>query len=314
MLAAGGIQDILIANQVVGHGKADTGRGAGAEMPPHARRGRRIPGAGALRGPSRDDGQGRRPGRGGHRHGPLRRTRSARGRSKIARAVKAAAGLEFLGVQAYEGHCITVLDPDERRRQVRASMRKAVDTRRLMEASGLPVEVLSGGGTGTYDMTGIMEGLDEVQAALRPDGPLLCQKAARIWTAFSVTTTVISSNGSDDVVLDVGVKGVGAEFGVPVLADRPEEKTPRFESEEHTSVKAWRPAARGRGPRQADPVARLHDLQPAPAHLRRPGRDRRGRLGDRRQRLSGVGHADAGIFGASREHSIRFTFGTLAIE
>jgi D-serine deaminase-like pyridoxal phosphate-dependent protein len=52
-----------------------------------------------------------------------------------------------------------------------------------------------------------------------------------------VIATVISSNGSDHAVLDVGVKGVGAEFGVPVLADRPEDVIPSFESEEHASVK-----------------------------------------------------------------------------
>ncbi len=157
---------------------------------------------------------------------------------EIARTAVAAAGVEFLGLQAYEGHCITVLDPDERRRQVRASMRKAVDTRRLIEASGLPVRVLSGGGTGTYDMTGIMEGVDEVQAgsyALMDH--YYAKRRPEFAIALSVITTVISSNGSDHAVLDVGVKGVGAEFGVPVLADRPEDEIPRFESEEHTSVK-----------------------------------------------------------------------------
>jgi D-serine deaminase-like pyridoxal phosphate-dependent protein len=117
-------------------------------------------------------------------------------------------------------------------------MQKAVDTRRLIEAAGLPVRVLSGGGTGTYDMSGIMDGVDEVQAgtyALMDH--YYAQRRPEFAIALSVIATVISSNGSDHAVLDVGVKGVGAEFGVPVLADRPEDVIPRFESEEHTSVK-----------------------------------------------------------------------------
>ena len=160
----------------------------------------------------------------------------------IARAAAAASGVEFLGIQAYEGHCITVLDPEDRRRQVLASMQKAVDTRRLIEASGLPVRVLSGGGTGSYDMTGLMDGVDEVQAgsyALMDD--YYVKRRPEFATALSVITTVISSDGSDHAVLDVGVKGVGADLGPPVLVDRPEDVISRFESEEHASVRVGGP-------------------------------------------------------------------------
>jgi D-serine deaminase-like pyridoxal phosphate-dependent protein len=237
VLAAGGIQDVLIANQVVGQCKA----GRVAELALKCRLTVAVDDESQVRELSAalsgtratvgvlvevDIGMGRCGVPPGERA------------LEIARAAETAAGVEFLGVQAYEGHCITVLDPDERRRQVRASMQKAVDTRRLMEASGLPVQVLSGGGTGTYDMTGIMEGVDEVQAgsyALMDH--YYATRRPEFAIALSVITTVISSNGSDHAVLDVGVKGVGAEFGVPVLADRPEDEIPRFESEEHTSVK-----------------------------------------------------------------------------
>ena len=157
---------------------------------------------------------------------------------EIARAAEAAAGVEFRGIQAYEGHCLSILDPEERRRQVLASMRKAVDTRRLIEASGLPVQALSGGGTGSYDMTGVMDGIDEVQAgsyALMDH--FYSKRRPEFSLALSVIATVISSNGADHAVLDVGVKGVGADQGPPVLADRPEDAISRFESEEHASIK-----------------------------------------------------------------------------
>jgi len=241
VLAAGGIADILIANQVAGQGKAE--RVAGL-----ARKCRLMVAvddesqvrelSSALSGtPARvgvlvevDIGMGRCGVPPGERA------------LEIARAADSAAGVEFLGIQAYEGHCITVLDPEERRRQVRASMQKAVDTRRLIEASGLPVQVLSGGGTGTYDMSGVMDGVDEVQAgsyALMDH--YYAKRRPEFAIALNVIATVISSNGSDHAVLDVGVKGVGAEFGVPVLADRPDVVIPRFESEEHASVKVGGP-------------------------------------------------------------------------
>jgi D-serine deaminase-like pyridoxal phosphate-dependent protein len=113
-----------------------------------------------------------------------------------------------------------------------------VDTRRLIEAAGLPVRVLSGGGTGSYDMTGLMDGVDEVQAgsyALMDH--YYAKRRPEFAIALSVITTVISSNGADHAVLDVGVKGVGGDLGPPVLADRPEDVISRFESEEHASVR-----------------------------------------------------------------------------
>lgn len=148
---------------------------------------------------------------------------------EIALAAEAAAGLEFRGIQAYEGHCLSILDPEERRLQVLTSMRKAVDTKRLVEASGLSVRVLSGGGTGSYDMTGFLDGIDEVQAGSYVlMGHFFAKRRPEFSLALSVIATVISSDGADHAVLDVGVKGVGTDQGPPVQADRPEDAISRF--------------------------------------------------------------------------------------
>ena len=241
VLAAGGIRDILIANQIVGQDKLERV----AELARTCRltvavddesQVRQL--SAALAGTHATVGVLIEVDVGLARCGVPPGARAL----EIARAAVSAAGVDFLGIQAYEGHCITVLDPEDRRRQVLASMQKAVDTRRLIEASGLPVRVLSGGGTGSYDMTGVMDGVDEVQAgsyALMDH--YYAKRRPEFTPALSVITTVISSNGSDHAVLDVGVKGVGAEFGVPVLADRPDVVIPSFESEEHTSVKVGGP-------------------------------------------------------------------------
>jgi D-serine deaminase-like pyridoxal phosphate-dependent protein len=237
VLAAGGIRDILIANQVVGEDKVQRA----AELARQCRltvavdnesQVRQLSAAlsrtGATAGVLVEVDVGL------HRCGVPSGERAL----EIARAAAAAPGLEFLGLQAYEGHAITVLDPEDRRRQVLSSMQKAVDARRLIEAAGLPVRVLSGGGTGSYDLTGLMDGIDEVQAgsyALMDH--YYAKRRPEFAVALSVITTVISSNGSDHAVLDVGVKGVGADLGPPVLAGRPDDTISRFESEEHASVK-----------------------------------------------------------------------------
>jgi len=237
VLASGGIRDILIANQIAGQGKAERV----AELARTCRLTVAVDDESQVRELSTAlSGTRARVGVlvevdvGMHRCGVPPGGRAL----EIARAAAAAPGVDFRGIQAYEGHCTTVLDPEDRRRQVLASMQKAVDTRRLIEASGLPVRVLSGGGTGTFDMTGLMDGVDEIQAgsyALMDH--YYAKRRPEFAIALSVIATVISSNGSDHAVLDVGVKGVGADLGPPVLADRPEDAISRFESEEHASVR-----------------------------------------------------------------------------
>ncbi len=237
VLASGGIRDILIANQIVGEDKVERVAALARECRlavavDDESQLRQL--SAALAGTAARVGVLVEVDVGLHRCGVPPGSRAL----EIARAAAAAPGIEFLGLQAYEGHCITVLDPEDRRRQVLASMGKAVDTRRLIEAAGLPVKVLSGGGTGSYDMTGLMDGVDEVQAG---SYALLdhyyAKRRPEFIPALSVITTVISSNGSDHAVLDVGVKGVGADLGPPVLVDRPEDMISRFESEEHASIR-----------------------------------------------------------------------------
>lgn len=158
---------------------------------------------------------------------------------ELAKLIAGLPGLRFDGIQAYEGHVVTLPDPEERRAAVTRDMHKALDTADLIETRlGMPVGIVSGGGTGTYDMTGALEGVDEIQAGtyvtmdcyyhgVRPE----------FENALSVLTTCVSSPSATRAVLDVGVKGVGAEFGVPQVRGREGVEIPSFRSEEHCILK-----------------------------------------------------------------------------
>jgi len=131
---------------------------------------------------------------------------------------------------------VDIRDPEERRQRTLQSMSLATETRELIETrANIPVEIISGGGTGTYDISGVIDGVDEIQAGsyalmdhfyqgVRPEFQL----------ALSVLVTVISTPGPARAVLDVGLKGVGAEFGPPIILGRPHDSVPSFKSEEHT--------------------------------------------------------------------------------
>ena len=146
-------------------------------------------------------------------------------------------GVKFAGIQAFEGHLVNVLDRAERKTRATADMQKAIDTRRLLEQHGIPVGIISGCSSSTYDVTGVMDGVDEVQAGTYVTMDRQYHRLVpEFEIALSVQVRVISLPSPKKAVLDIGVKGAGGEFGVPSLRDYPEAEIPGFLSEEHVVV------------------------------------------------------------------------------
>ena len=155
----------------------------------------------------------------------------------LARLVAASPGLSFEGLQGYEGHSVDLRDEAERTGKTRAALKLLVETRRHTERAGLPVRIVSGGGTGTYTLTGDYEGIDEVQAG---------SYAAMDWwykdirpefqQAQTILATVISRPAPDMAIIDVGRKGVGGEWGPPRVKDIPGAEVVQFGSEEHMGI------------------------------------------------------------------------------
>ena len=156
---------------------------------------------------------------------------------ELARKLQGMPGVEFGGLQAYEGHLVNVIDREQRRIQSRAAMGLAVETRRLLERSGIPVACVSGCSSATYDSTGILDGVDEIQAGTYATmDRQYARLAPEFEVALSILVRVISRPGPGKAVLDVGVKGAGSEFGVPGIRDYPEVVIPFFLAEEHVVV------------------------------------------------------------------------------
>lgn len=236
VLADAGFDDLLVANQVVGRRKlARVARLAGRvnlkvavdDAGQIAELADAVAGAGATVGVlvEVDIGMGRcgvPPGR------PA---------LELTRQVVSRPGLHFAGIQAYEGHAVYNNDPDARAAMVQESMQAAIDTRRLIEQDGIPVDVISGGSSSTYKITGLIDGVDEIQAGTYPTMDWrYAQMAPEFEVALSVLTRVLSRRGAA-AVLDVGLKGAAAEFGLPRIKDWPQVQIPSFTSEEHCIVK-----------------------------------------------------------------------------
>lgn len=144
-------------------------------------------------------------------------------------------GVRFDGLQGYEGHLVCIEDDQQRADKTREAIATLIRTRRQLEQTGLTVTVVSAGGTGTFDVTGNIEGVDELQCG---SYALMDWFYAKIRPEFCVSrwimVTVISTR-DDQAVFDVGLKGAGCDFGPPIVRDHPEAKA-LYTAEEHTPV------------------------------------------------------------------------------
>jgi D-serine deaminase-like pyridoxal phosphate-dependent protein len=153
---------------------------------------------------------------------------------RVAEHVHRLPGLRLRGVMGYEGHCVLEKDREVRGRKANAAMEYLLSIADALAAAGLPVEVVSAGGTGTYDLTGLNPRVTEIQA-----GSYVFMDATRLaiisefTPALTVLATVVSRQGTT-LVLDSGKKTVGVDFTLPRIAGfPPEQAVPRVASEEH---------------------------------------------------------------------------------
>ncbi|MFV2065755.1 MAG: DSD1 family PLP-dependent enzyme [Pirellulales bacterium] len=155
----------------------------------------------------------------------------------LAQRVAELPNIRFDGLQAYEGHVVYVEDRAERRRLTIEAVERAVETRQYIEQAGLPVGVLSGGSTSTHDVTGSIDGVDEIQCGTYATMDSVYRRLVpEFELAMTLLTRVISRPKPDVAVLDVGVKGCGHEFGDPQVKNDGSAVIPFFKAEEHCVV------------------------------------------------------------------------------
>ncbi len=116
-------------------------------------------------------------------------------------------------------NCALEPAPDLRVRKAHAAMDKLIVTVDFLALAGFESKVISGGGTGTYNITGAHPRVTELQAgsSIVMDA-FHAQLAPGFPVALTVLATVISRQGNR-IVLDSGRKAVGSELGLPRLMD-----------------------------------------------------------------------------------------------
>lgn len=146
---------------------------------------------------------------------------------ELARAIDAAPGLRMAGIMGYEGHVLTAWPNEEKRSATVAAIAGLNESRALIEADGMAVGIVSGGGSGNYMFASQLEGLTELQAGgaclMDPFYGKLCHlEELGFEYALTILTTVTSRPTAERVITDAGFKTMSArEEGQPIVLDRP---------------------------------------------------------------------------------------------
>ena len=193
----------------------------------------------------------------------------------LAEQIKARPSLVLRGLQCYAGHLQHIEDCAQREEEALETMKRIGDARDAIEAVAGPLDIVTGGGTGTYDIdpeAGVFTDLQvgsfvfmdvQYNAVMRRDGT-----PGPFETSLFVQSTVICANIAEAVTTDAGFKAFATDGPMPEIADgAPEGSAYDFMGDEHGRIVL---PAGANGPPigsvvtcvtpHCDPNVNLHDL------------------------------------------------------
>jgi len=149
---------------------------------------------------------------------------------EIALAIDAAQGLEFSGLQAYQGAMQHLDDFNERKNKIDIAVAMVTDAVEALKEKGLTCIIVGGGGTGSYYFEGNSGVFNELQcgsyAFMDADyGRILDENGQRIdqgeWeNALFILTSVMSHVKADKAICDAGLKAQSVDSGLPFIFGR----------------------------------------------------------------------------------------------
>ena len=138
---------------------------------------------------------------------------------ELAKQIRQSPNLKFEGLMGYEGHTVAKPDLKEREANVREAMQHLIDAKHYLEKHGVELSIMSGGGTGTFNITGSIPEMTEVQAGSYVFMDSTYRNVEGVGEQFdcslSVLATVVSRPAPDRVIVDTGLKVLAKEFGIP---------------------------------------------------------------------------------------------------
>jgi len=145
----------------------------------------------------------------------------------LARRIAACRNLRFSGLHAYHGAAQHLRSAAERRAAIAAACEKARATKTLIEAAGIACGTVTGAGTGTF----LLESASRVFNEIQPGSYVFMDAdyGRNIWEegwprfaqSLFVLATVMSTPARDRAVVDAGLKASSVDSGMPQVYERP---------------------------------------------------------------------------------------------
>jgi D-serine deaminase-like pyridoxal phosphate-dependent protein len=163
----------------------------------------------------------------------------------LAKQVAACRGLRFAGLMAWEGGRIAEIPrPEEKRSKIEAAVGLLTASAERCRAAGLPVEIVSCGGTGTYWITAKLPGVTEVQAGGGVFGDVHYRRDYGVEheQALTILTTVVSRPTPTRIICDAGWKTMSPLPALPQPVGVGEVGSVKL-SAEHATIELTAPSA-----------------------------------------------------------------------
>lgn len=160
--------------------------------------------------------------------------RAGRDTVDLAEAISQMPGVELVGIMGYEGHLLTIEDQEEKRRAITDSIGTLVACRDQMLKKGLRCDIVSAGGTGSYQITSDCPGVTELQCG----GGIFADPMYRnkmqvtgLDYALTVLATVVSRPTLERAILDSGRKTLNPDHHVPLVKNFPDAEAVQLSAE-----------------------------------------------------------------------------------
>ncbi|MDA1190920.1 MAG: DSD1 family PLP-dependent enzyme [Candidatus Poribacteria bacterium] len=171
---------------------------------------------------------------------------------ELARRIAGRRGVQLAGLMAWEAHTLRFTDENEKRQAIREALEQVAATAQACRDEGIPIGIVSCGGTGTYWLTARCPGVTEIQAG----GGVYCDVLYRTRFgvrhdyALTILSTVTSRPTPDRVICDAGKKTMSSDGATPEPLGLPPIKSVGL-SAEHGTLRLEEP---GDTPRLGDKI------------------------------------------------------------
>ena len=122
----------------------------------------------------------------------------------------------------YEGHVLKCWPLPAKQKACYQALDILVESRNLLEDNGIQVEIVSAGGTGSYEISALHDGITELQAGGGVFMDAMYRRTCHVEAltpALTVLTTV-TSRAADRVVVDAGFKTLSSGHQPPEVLGR----------------------------------------------------------------------------------------------